>query len=115
MSALSPLKGYGYSNFGEIFEEVIGDELDILEEIELVSDYLQESGLNEHGAYQVLNNPVYFDIVDALFEEGTLTEARAAKKRTGGPSYDEVKAQIDAREAAKASAKKKPAVKKTVN
>jgi hypothetical protein len=107
-------EGFDFDQVQEIFEEVIGDELDILEEIELVSEYLQESGLNEHGAYQVLNNPVYFDIVDALFEEETLTEARAAKRRTGGPSVEEVKAKIDAREAAKAAAKKKPTVKAKV-
>lgn len=69
-------EGFEFDQVEEIFEEVIGDDLDILEEIDLVSEYLQECGLNEHGAYQVLNNPVYYDVVDALFEEYDLHEAR---------------------------------------
>lgn len=69
-------EGFDYDQVEEIFEEVIGEELDILEEIELVSECLQECGLNEFGADQVLNNPQYFEVLDSLVESIDLTEAR---------------------------------------
>jgi hypothetical protein len=69
-------EGHEFDDVENIFEEVMGEELDILEEIEFVSEYLQECGLNEYGVYQVLNNPDYYDVVDALFEAYELTEAR---------------------------------------
>jgi hypothetical protein len=103
-------EGFEFNEVEEIFEEVIGEDLEILEEIELVSDYLYECGLNEHGAEMVLNNPSYYDIVEELFKNEDLTEARSARRRpAGGKSYEEIKAEIDAKEAAK-----KPKVKAKV-
>jgi hypothetical protein len=72
-------EGYEFNQVQEIFEEVIGEDLELLEEIELVSECLQECGLNEFGAQQVLNDPQYFEVLDSLVESIELTEAR----RTG--------------------------------
>ena len=84
----------------------------INEEAEIASEYFYEMGINEHGIdilIEELGTEEFVDWVDDIVEESTLTEARAAKKRTGGKSYAEVKAEIDAKEAAKTKARK-PAV-----
>jgi hypothetical protein len=107
-------EGYEFNEVQNIFEEVIGEDLEILEEIELVSEYLYECGLNEYGSATVLNDPNYYDILESLFDLEEITEARAAKKRpSGGKSVEEIKAEIDSRETAKKAAKeakKKPTV-----
>lgn len=70
-------EGFDFNQVQEIFEDVIGEDLEILEEIELVSECLQECGLNEFGADKVLNDPQYFDVLDSLVESvEDLTEAR---------------------------------------
>lgn len=78
--------------------------------VEVATEYFYTYGLNEDGI-DILIEKVgldnFVEFVYDLSEDLTvLTEARAAKKRTGGKSYEEVKAEIDAREAKK-SAKKK--------
>jgi hypothetical protein len=101
--------GFEFDEVQEIFEEVIGEDLEILEEIELVSEYLYECGFNEFGAAKILNDPNYYDIVESLFETEQLTEARSAKRRpAGGKTVEQIKAEIDAKEAAKKA--KKPAI-----
>jgi hypothetical protein len=82
------------------------------QEAEIASEYFYEMGFNEYGIdilIEELGVEQFSEWVDEIIEECTLTEARAAKRRTGGKSYAEVKAEIDAKEAAKAKARK-PAV-----
>jgi hypothetical protein len=65
-------------------------------------------GLNEIGVQiliEELGVEEFAEFVYDISEEYYLTEARAAKKRTGGESYADVKAKIDAKEAAKKKAK----------
>jgi hypothetical protein len=79
--------------------------------VEVATEYFYTYGLNEDGI-DILIEKVgldnFVEFVYSLSEDLTvLTEARAAKKRTGGKSYEEVKAEIDRKEAAKKAAKKK--------
>ena len=65
-------------------------------------------GLNEIGVQiliEELGAEEFAEFVYDISEEYYLTEERAAKKRTGGKSYADVKAEIDAKEAAKKKAK----------
>ena len=88
--------------------EMMGGDLvssfDINEVSELAAEYFTEQGLTEEGVEIVLEElgeeefcEWVLEIADNVF----LNEARAAKKRTGGKSYEQIKAEIDAREAAK--------------
>lgn len=77
--------------------------------VEVATEYFYTYGLNSNGIDILiekvgLNNFVEF-VYDLSENLVVLTEARAAKKRTGGESYAEVKAKIDAKEAAKKAAK----------
>jgi hypothetical protein len=79
-----------------------------IEEVEIASHYFCEMGLNEIGVeilIEELGVEEFSEFVYDISEEYYLTEARAAKKRTGGESYADVKAKIDAKEAAKKKAK----------
>jgi hypothetical protein len=77
--------------------------------VEVATEYFYTYGLNEDGV-NILIEKVgldnFVEFVHGLSEDLTvLTEARSAKKRKGGPSYEEVKAKIEAKEAAKKKAK----------
>jgi hypothetical protein len=77
--------------------------------VEVATEYFYTYGLNEDGI-DILIEKVgldnFVEFVYDLSEDLTiLTEARSAKKRTGGESYADVKAKIDAKEAAKKKAK----------
>jgi len=84
--------------------------------IEVATEYFYTYGLNEDGIDILIEKVGLDNFVEFVYDLSedlvVLTEARAAKKRTGGESYEEVKAKIDAREAkakAKKEAKKKAA------
>ena len=81
--------------------------------IDLAVDYFFTEGINEDGVdifIEELGLDQFVSFVEGLSADTYLTEARAAKKaRKGAKSYDQVKAEIDAREAAK----KKPSAEKT--
>ena len=77
--------------------------------VEVATEYFYTYGLNEDGI-DILIEKVgldnFVEFVYDLSEDLTiLTEERSAKKRTGGESYADVKAKIDAKEAAKKKAK----------
>jgi hypothetical protein len=77
--------------------------------VEVATEYFYTYGLNEDGI-NILIEKVgldnFVEFVYDLSEDLTiLTEERSAKKRTGGESYADVKAKIDAKEAAKKKAK----------
>ncbi len=79
--------------------------------VEVATEYFYTYGLNEDGI-DILIEKVgldnFVEFVYSLSEDLTvLTEARAAKRRKGGKSYEEVKEEIDRKEAAKKAAKKK--------
>ena len=82
-------------------------------------EFFMKEGINEDGLeifIEELGLEGFVEFIDELAEETLLSEARAAKRRTGGKSYAEVKAEIDAREKAKAEKKAaaKPAPKAAV-
>lgn len=93
----------------------------IVESFELNEEYLNETanlateffynyGLNENGVEIVIEElgvDKFSEFVFDLAEEYFLSEARAARKRKGGKSYEEIKAEIDAREKEKAATRKK--------
>jgi hypothetical protein len=83
--------------------------------VEVATEYFYSYGLNADGIDILIENVGLESFVEYVYEMSedlyVLTEERAAKKRTGGKSYDEVMAGINAREA-KAKAKKE--VKKKV-
>lgn len=96
----------------------IGEQVELSEEyiegvVDIAAQYFYEQGLNEEGLNMVIEDLGYDKFVEYAFyisEDFLLTEARKAKKRKSGKSYEEIKAEIDAREAAK----KKPTVAKKV-
>ena len=78
--------------------------------VEVATEYFYTYGLNEDGI-DILIEKVgldnFVEFVYGLSEDLTvLTEARSARRRRGGESYEDVKAKIDAKEAAKKEAKK---------
>ena len=91
--------------YNSIYEEKSEEQLIA----EFAADYFCEYGLNEDGI-DILIEDVgldnFIEFVYALSEDCEhLAEARSARRRSGGKSYEEVKAEIDAKEAAKAKAK----------
>ena len=77
--------------------------------VEVATEYFYTYGLNDDGI-DILIEKVgldnFVEFVYDLSEDLTiLAEERTAKKRTGGESYADVKAKIDAKEAAKKKAK----------
>ncbi len=92
----------------EAYQQVHTQQRVINEEVEIASHYFCEMGLNEIGVQiliEELGVEEFSEFVYDISEEYYLTEERAAKKRTGGKSYADVKAEIDAKEAAKKKAK----------
>ena len=91
--------------YNSIYEEKSEEQLIA----EFAADYFCEYGLNEDGI-DILIEDVgldnFIEFVYALSEDCEhLVEARSARRRSGGKSYEEVKAEIDAKEAAKEKAK----------
>ena len=87
--------------------------------VESAVEFFMNEGINEEGLeifIEELGLEGFVEFVGELAEETLLSEARAAKRRTGGKSYEQVKAEIDAREKAKAEKKAaaKPAPKAAV-
>jgi hypothetical protein len=98
---------------GNIVESFELDESYLDQVVDIATQFFYNSGLNENGVQIVieeLGEEKFNEFVFDLAEEYFLSEERAARKRKGGKSYDEIKAEIDKKEAAKAAAKaaKKP-------
>jgi hypothetical protein len=88
--------------------EALGGELvssfDVEQISEIAADYFVEQGLNVEGVdivLEELGEEEFCEWVLDLADDAFLTEARAAKKRTGGKSYEQIKAEIETREATK--------------
>ena len=92
--------------------KLAGEELNI----DLAVDYFFTEGINEDGLEMIIEETgieKFVEFVEYLTDIEVLTEARAAKKaRKGAKSYDQVKAEIDAKEKAK-KAKREISVDKT--
>jgi hypothetical protein len=86
--------------------------------VEVATEYFYSYGLNEDGIDILIEKVGLESFVEYVHELSedlyVLTEARRAKKRTSGESYAEVKAKIDAKEAAKKKVTKAAAEKKEV-
>lgn len=86
--------------------------------VEVATEYFYSYGLNEDGIDILIEKVGLESFVEYVYDLSedlyVLTEARRAKKRTGGESYAEVKAKIDAKEAAKKKVTKAAAEKKEV-
>ena len=84
--------------------------------IDLAVDYFFTEGINEDGLEMIIEETgleKFVEFVEYLTDVEVLTEARAARKaRKGAKSYEQVKAEIDAKEKAK-SAKREISVDKT--
>ena len=78
--------------------------------VEVATEYFYTYGLNEDGIDILIEKVGLDNFIEFVYDLSedlvVLTEERAAKKRTGGKSYEEVKAEIDAREAKKVAKKK---------
>jgi len=109
-----------YQSLYNVNEEVLKEDINIddlsqedVDELveELVYEFLEE-GYSIEDIEESFNESIENEFLVEEVEEEVLSEARPAKKRRGGPSYDEVKAKIDAKE--KASAEKRAAKKDKV-
>ena len=78
--------------------------------IEVATDYLYEMGLNEEGLDLLVEEVGLEDFVEFVLdppEEELLMEERSARKAAASaPSYEKVKAKVDAGDAARKAAKK---------
>jgi hypothetical protein len=81
--------------------------------VEVATEYFYSYGLNEDGIDILIEKIGLESFVEYVYDLSedlhVLTEARRARRRTGGKSYEDVKAEIDAKEAkarAKSEAKK---------
>ena len=109
-----------YQSLYNVNEEVLEEDINIddlsqedVDELveELVNEFLEE-GYSIEDIEEAFNESIENEFLVEEVEEEVLSEARPAKKRRGGPSYDEVKAKIDAKE--KAAAEKRAAKKDKV-
>ena len=109
-----------YQSLYNVNEEVLEEDINIdnlsqedVDELveELVYEFLEE-GYSIEDIEEAFNESIENEFLVEEVEEEVLSEARPAKKRRGGPSYDEVKAKIDAKE--KAAAEKRAAKKDKV-
>ena len=102
--ALVKCRKKGAKNWGNKSEEILAG---------IAAQYLFNEGVNEEGVdifIEELGLEQFASFVEGITADTYLTEARAARKaRKGAKTYDEVKAEIDARE----RAKKKPSTQKT--
>ena len=93
----------------ELRSEIVEDD-DLFEDLEIIDELSDEEldEIVEEIVYEMLDEGYDIDDVEYIFED-VLVEARSARRRTGGPSYAEVMAKIDAKEKApKAKAKAQP-------
>jgi hypothetical protein len=79
--------------------------------VEVATEYFYNYGLNEDGINILIEKVGLENFVEFVYDLSedlyVLTEARRAKKRTGGKSYEQLKKEIYAKDEAKKSAKKK--------
>lgn len=88
---------------------------ELTEEVKVATEYFYSEGINEFGIDLLIDQlgiDAFAEFVYDIAEENDLTEARAAKRRKGGPSVEEVKAKIAAKEAAKKAVKTAAATQK---
>jgi len=89
---------------GTIVESFELNEEYISEAVDIATEFFYNYGLNENGVdivIEELGEEKFAEFVFDLSEEYFLIEARSAKKRKGGKSYEEIKAEIDAKESAR--------------
>ena len=89
---------------GHIVESFELDESYVNQVVEIATQFFYNCGLNENGVdivIEELGEEKFNEFVFDLAEEYILNEERSAKKRKGGKSYEEIKAEIDAKEAAR--------------
>jgi hypothetical protein len=89
---------------GHIVESFELDESYVNQIVEIATEFFYNCGLNENGVdivIEELGEEKFNEFVFDLAEEYILNEERSAKKRKGGKSYEEIKAEIDAKEAAR--------------
>jgi hypothetical protein len=89
---------------GRIVESFELDESYVNNVIDVATEFFYNCGLNENGVdivIEELGEEKFNEFVFDLAEEYILIEERSAKKRKGGKSYEEIKAEIDAKEAAR--------------
>jgi len=89
---------------GHIVESFELDESYVNSVIDIATEFFYNCGLNENGVdivIEELGEEKFNEFVFDLAEEYFLNEERSAKKRKSGKSYEEVKAEIDRKEAAK--------------
>tara|TARA_R100001594_G_scaffold18860_2_gene36959 strand:- start:63 stop:2282 length:2220 start_codon:yes stop_codon:yes gene_type:complete len=94
----------------EAFEGIGGSVLAVgeFDTVEAAVEYFYEEGINEEGLDQIIEEVGLEEFVEFITESAVeLNEERAARKaRASAPSYEKVKAQVDAADAAKKKAKK---------
>ena len=77
--------------------------------VEVATEYFYTYGLNDDGINILIEKVGLENFVEFVYDLSedlyVLTEARAAKKRTGGKSYEDVKKEIEERESKKAAKK----------
>jgi hypothetical protein len=89
---------------GHIVESVELNEEYLNEAVDIATEFFYNCGLNENGVdivIEELGEEKFTEFVFDLSEEYFLSEERSAKKRKGGKSYEEIKAEIDKKEEAK--------------
>jgi hypothetical protein len=89
---------------GHIVESFELNEEYLNEAVDIATEFFYNCGLNENGVDIVINElgeEKFTEFVFDLSEEYFLIEARSAKKRTSAKSYEEIKAEIDAKESAR--------------
>lgn len=84
--------------------------------VEVATEYFYAYGLNDDGIDILIEDVGIDNFMEFVYylsdDLVNLNEERSARKRKGGPSYEEVKAKIDAKEAAKKRAKSEAETKK---
>jgi hypothetical protein len=89
---------------GHIVESFELNEEYLNEAVDIATEFFYNCGLNENGidiVIEELGEEKFTEFVFDLSEEYFLSEERSAKKRKGGKSYEEIKAEIDKKEEAK--------------
>jgi hypothetical protein len=89
---------------GHIVESFELDESYVNNVIDIATEFFYNCGLNENGVdivIEKLGEEKFNEFVFDLAEEYILNEERSAKKRKSGKSYEEIKKEIDAKEASR--------------
>jgi hypothetical protein len=88
----------------ELIKETVLSEEYLDQVVNIATEFFYNCGLNENGVdivIEELGEEKFNEFVFDLAEEYILTEERSAKKRKSRKSYEEIKKEIDAKEAAR--------------